>query len=211
MINRLINRLHDVIASVYLYNEYTGYKELEKFQIAIEINYPEEKDFINAVKKHYEDEQKHYLIFRNYFKSKNIFPFKIDKTYGYIDLFINHIFNKPIEELNHDEIIHNKHLFFKLCRLIMLTEFRGMKQVDLLLKGPLIKNNISLKKIFKVIERDEPSHCYPYQYWLKKHSAHQPQIQEKLTDLWIHYSLTFIKIPFLFLNFRLKRMAEFYS
>ena len=211
MINRLINRLHDVIASVYIYNEFTGYKELEKLIIALETNYSEEKEFIEAVKKHYDDEQKHYLMFRNYFKSKNIFPFKIDKAYGYIDLFINHVFKKPIDELNHQEIIQNKDSFFKLCRLIMLTEFRGMKQVNLLLKGPLLNNSSNLKKIFKVIERDEPSHCYPYQYWLKKHGTHLPQLQEKLTDLWIHYSLTFIKIPFLFFNCKLKRMNTFYG
>ena len=211
MINRLITRLHDVIASVYLYNEYTGYKELEKLIIALEINYSEEKDFIIAVKKHHADEQKHYLMFRNYFKSKNDFPFKIEKTYGYIDLFITHIFKKPIEALNQDEIIQNKELFYTLCRLIMMTEFRGMKQVDTLLRGHLIINNTTLNKIFKVIERDEPSHCYPYQYWLKKHDTHLPQLQEKLTDLWIHYSLTFIKIPFLFFNFRLKKMNTFYS
>lgn len=209
--NRLIQKLHDIIASVYLYNEYTGYIELEKLIVGLEKHYPEEKEFIRDVKKHYEDEKKHYLMFRHYFKKRNVMPYTIDKTHGYVDLFVEHIFKKPIEELNHNDIINNKQSFFKLCRLVMMTEFRGMKQVHSLLKNPLIKRNNTLFKIFKVIERDEPSHCYPYLYWLKKFKSHSPDFQEKITDLWIHYSLLFLKIPLLFLNFNLKRVDIFYD
>ncbi|MEO1514077.1 MAG: ferritin-like domain-containing protein [Bacteroidota bacterium] len=211
MFEKLTNRLYDVIASVYIYNEYTGYKELEKLLVGLEEHYPSEQEFIKAVKKHYADEKKHYLMFRYYFKKRKCMPFKIDKTYGYVDLFVEHIFKKPIEELDHDELINDKDLFFKLCRLVMMTEFRGMRQVHTLLKNPLIKRNKALFKIFKVVERDEPSHCYPYQYWLEKYESHTPQFQEKITDLWIHYSLMLLKVPFLFFNLRLERMTAFYD
>lgn len=208
---RLITRFYDILISVYIYNEYTGYKELEKLIDALKIKYPAETDFIAAVEKHCEDERRHYLMFRNYFKKNDRMPFLITPTYGYVDQFISHIFKKNIEELNREEILNDSNLFFKLCRLIMLTEFRGMKQVKELLQLRLIKNNTNIYKIFKVIERDEPSHCYPYQYWLKKQGSEAPRFQEKITDLWIHYSLTILKIPWLFLNFRLKRLEQFYA
>ena len=208
---KLIDRLYDVIVSVYIYNEYTGYTELEKLIDSVKTKYPRENEFIAAVEKHCDDERKHYLMFRNYFKKKGRMPFKIGPSYGYVDLFINHVFKKPIEELDREEILNNDHQFFQMCRLIMMTEFRGMRQVHQILKSSLVKNHESLYKIFKVIERDEPSHCYPYQYWLKKNGNHLPHFQEKATDLWIHYSLMFVKIPWLFLNFRLKRMNEFYA
>lgn len=207
----LVTRFHDILVSVYIYNEYTGYIELEKLVSSLKEKYPEEIEFIKDVEKHCDDERKHYLMFRNYFKKHDRMPFKILSTYGYVDLFIQHIFKKPIEDLNRDEILNDDKLFFKLCRLIMLTEFRGMKQVDNLLKVKIIRNHPTLYKIFRVIERDEPSHCYPYQNWLKKYNSHKPYFQEKLTDLWIHYSLVLLKIPFLFFNFRLKRMETFYA
>ncbi len=102
-------------------------------------------------------------------------------------------------------------MFFKLCRLIMMTEFRGLKQVKTLLKSRLIKMDESLLKIFKIIEKDEPSHCYPYQYWLKKSNSHLPRLKENIIDLWIHYSLIVIKVPILLLNGKLKRMSKFYA
>jgi hypothetical protein len=93
----------------------------------------------------------------------------------------------------------------------MMTEFRGMKQVDALLKNPLIKRHHLLFSVFRIIEKDEPSHCYPYQRWLEARKEHLPQFQEKVTDLWIHYSIVLIKAPMLFLNYRLKRMQCFYA
>ena len=209
--NFLLKRFYDVLASIYIYNEYTGYSELEKLLDAIKIKFPGEKEFIDAVEKHTSDEKKHYLMFKDYFEKAGTKPFVVDSTYGYIDLFIKIIFKRPIEELNREEIINNNEDFFKLCRLIMMTEFRGMKQVDKLLKNFLIKKNNSLVKIFKIIERDEPSHCYPYKYWLEKRNSHLPGYEEKFTDLWIHYSILLIKFPVLFFNFRLARMNEFYD
>lgn len=207
----LLARFYDVLVSIYIYNEYTGYTELEKLLDAVIVKFPQEKEFIAAVEKHTSDERKHYLMFKDYFVKATRKPLVVGPTYGYIDLFIKLIFKKPIEELDREEIINNDEEFFKLCRLIMMTEFRGMKQVDKLLKNPLIKKNKSLVKIFKIIERDEPTHCYPYQKWLEKRNSHQPGFQEKFTDLWIHYSILLIKFPLLFFNFRLSRLDSFYD
>lgn len=206
----LITRFYDVLLSIYIYNEYTGYIELEKLLAAIIQKYPEEKEFIAAVQKHTDDERKHYMMFKNYFTKNERMPFIVTVKYGYIDLFVKHIFKVKIKELDQNSIINNNEMFFKLCRLIMMTEFRGLKQVKTLLNNSLIKKNETLFKIFKVIEKDEPSHCYPYQYWLKKSDSHMPRLKEKFTDLWIHYSLMIIKVPVLLFNGTLKRMTEFY-
>ena len=64
-------------------------------------------------------------------------------------------------------------------------------------------------RIFRVIERDEPSHCFPYQGWLRERGSHLPGFEEKFTDIWIHYSLMLLKIPILFLNVRMRRLATF--
>ena len=208
---KFIERIYDVIMSIYLYNEFTGYTELDRLLDAIKIKYPEEREFIQAVQKHADDERKHYLMFRSYFKKLDRMPFMITSTYGYIDLFINHIFGKPIEALISEDVIKNEQQFFQLCRLIMMTEFRGMKQVNTLLNNQIIKRNQAIVKIFRVIERDEPSHCFPYQLWLEKWGSHLPHFKERITDLWIHYSITLIKAPLLFFNFRLKRLEDFYA
>jgi len=100
-------------------------------------------------------------------------------------------------------------MFFKLCRLIMITEMRALKQVDILLASRLIKSKPALYKMFQVVRRDEPSHCYPYRDWLAKHGQNLPSRSESLADFYTHYSLIFFKIPLLYLNFRLKRTQHF--
>ncbi|MDQ7818127.1 MAG: hypothetical protein RDU14_13960 [Melioribacteraceae bacterium] len=206
----IFNRFYSVLLSIYIYNEYVGYTELDKLHAAIINKYPQESEFIASVRKHADDEKKHYLMFKNYFHKNKSMPFVVTKNYGYIDLFIKHIFKTDLQTLDQNELINDEKKFMNLCRLIMMTEFRGMKQVKTLLNSPLIKRNESLTKIFKVVERDEPSHCYPYQYWLKKFNSHEPRLKEKLVDLWIHYSLMLFKVPILLLNGKLKRMKEFY-
>ena len=106
-------------------------------------------------------------------------------------------------------VVADDEMFFKLCRLIMITEMRALKQVDILLRSRLIRRRPSLEKMFQVVRRDEPSHCYPYRDWLKKHGRNLPSRGEFLADFYTHYSLIFIKIPFMFMNFRLKRRQEF--
>jgi hypothetical protein len=200
-----------VLASVYLYNEYEGYVGLERLLAAVRQKYPAETEFLASVEKHTEDERKHYRMFKHYFESVGRMPLAVDRTYGYIDQFVRLIFGRSLENLDEGQILANDALFFKLCRLVMMTEFRGMKQVAVLLRSPTVRANPHLVRILRIIERDEPSHCYPYERWLQTRGSHLPGFEERFTDLWIHYSLMLLKIPILFLNPRTPRRDSFPS
>lgn len=209
MLDAFHRRYYDVLASVYLYNEYQGYRGLERLLAAVRQRYPQEAEFIAAVAKHTDDERKHYLMFKHFFESQGRMPLAVDRTCGYIDQFVLLIFGRALEDLDEEQILQDEELFFKLCRLVMMTEFRGMQQVDVLLRSGLIHQNPLLMRIFRVIERDEPSHCFPYQRWLEQRGSHLPGFEEKFTDIWIHYSLMLLKIPLVFLNTRMRRLATF--
>lgn len=58
-----------------------------------------------------------------------------------------------------------------LCRVISLTEQRGYRQVDILLRHPLILQDRGLTRIFHIIKRDEPRHWAPYDAWLARAAA----------------------------------------
>jgi hypothetical protein len=206
---RFRRRYYDVLASIYLYNEYEGYRGLERLLNAVRQKYPAELEFISAVEKHTEDERKHYRMFKHYFEVDGTMPLAVDQTYGYIDQFVRLIFGRSLEDLDEPQILESETLFFKLCRLVMMTEFRGMKQVAVLLRARPVRANPNLTRIFRIIERDEPSHCYPYQQWLQLRGSHLPGFEEKFTDVWIHYSLMLLKIPALFLNLSTPRLAAF--
>lgn len=209
MLDRLLTRYYTVLASIYLYNEYRGYTELERLLEAVRVKFPEETSFIEAVEKHTEDERKHYRMFRHYLEVNHIAPLAVSRGAGYVDKFVRLVFHKWLEELDTAAILANDRLFFKLCRLVMMTEFRGMKQVDALLRSRFIRRNAELMRIFRVVERDEPTHCYPYEQWLRARNSHAPGWKERLTDLRIHYSLMFIKFPLLFLNPFQPRLEQF--
>jgi hypothetical protein len=136
-------------------------------------------------------------------------PLAVDHRSGYIDKFVKLIFHRRLESLDTATILENDEKFFKLCRLIMMAEFRGMKQIASLLRSPLVRRNKDLIRIFKIVERDEPTHCYPYQKWLRSRGSHEAGIRERISDLWVHYSLILIKFPLLFLNPFLPRLDQF--
>ena len=208
MLSALRHRYYDVLASVYLYNEYRGYTGLERLLTALRERYPHEADFIAAVAKHTDDERRHYRMFKHFFESQGRMPLAVDCTCGYIDRFIGLIFGRSLEELDAKDILEEEQ-FFKLCRLVMMTEFRGMQQVAMLLRSRLVRQNPGLVRIFRVIERDEPSHCLPYQRWLQKRGRHLPGLEEQLTDIRIHYWLVLLKIPILFLSIGKSRLITF--
>ena len=83
-----------------------------------------------------------------------------------------------------------------------------MRQVNTLLKSRLVRSDPVLVKIFKIVERDEPSHWQPYQEWLTRTGRPQAKWHERLTDFWIHRELLFIKLPLLFLNYGLARRRD---
>jgi hypothetical protein len=204
-------RYLDILASVYIYNEHRGYSSIDRVLEAVRAKYPGETGFIAEVVKHRKDERQHYLMFRRYFESIGAKPYVVDNTCGHIDRLIRMTFGCGIDDLNTDEVINSEDLFYKLCRVVMLTEMRGMRQVEILLASPTIQSERALMKIFKVIERDEPSHWLPYQGWLRKRGGKMPSLREKMADAWVHRSLILFKLPLLYLNPFLPRRTNWYD
>jgi hypothetical protein len=208
MLDRLRRRYLDVLASVYIYNEHRGYTSIDRVLEAVRARHPDASDFIAAVEKHRKDERQHYLMFRRYFEARGERPLLVDRTCGHIDRMIRICFGCTIDDLDTQAVIDSDELFHRLCRVIMLTEMRGMRQVDILLKSPLLLSDRALVKIFKVIERDEPSHWQPYQAWLDAHRGGTPTMGERLADFLVHRTLMLVKLPLLYLSPRLGRMAQ---
>jgi len=200
MLQRLRRRFLDILASVYIYNEHRGYTSIDRVLEAVRARHPDAGDFLAAVEKHRRDERQHYLMFRRYFEGLGAMPYEVDRTCGHIDRLIRLTFGCHIEDLDTQAVIDSDELFHRLCRIILLTEMRGMRQVDILLKSPTLRSDRSLVKIFKVIERDEPSHWLPYQGWLRQHHGGEPRLGERAADLLVHRTLMLVKLPLLYLN-----------
>jgi hypothetical protein len=204
-------RYLDILASVYIYNEHRGYTSIDRVLDAVRGRHPGALDFIAAIEKHRRDERQHYLMFRRYFEDLGRMPFQVDGACGHIDRFIRLTFGCGIDALDTAEIISSPDLFNKLCRVVMLTEMRGMRQVDLLLRSPLMTADNRLVKIFKVIERDEPSHWLPYEAWLEANDGGRPTRRERAADFLVHRTLLMVKLPSLYLNPRLQRRTDWYD
>jgi hypothetical protein len=204
-------RYLDILASVYIYNEHRGYTCIDRVLDAVRSRHPGAGAFIAAVEKHRRDERQHYLMFRRYFEDIGRMPYRVDRTCGHIDRLIGLTFGCGIDELDTDAVIDSPALFHKLCRIIMLTEMRGMRQVEILLGSPLMTSDKRLVKIFKVIERDEPSHWAPYQEWLAEHDGGAPTRAERAADALVHRTLLTVKLPALYLNPRLSRRTDWYD
>lgn len=211
MFAALRRRYLDILASVYIYNEHRGYSSLDRVLEAVRAKYPGDAAFIAEVEKHRADERKHYVMFRRYFEGRGEMPYGVDRTCGHIDRLIKLTFRCHIEQLDTKAVIAHDALFNKLCRVIMLTEIRGMRQIDVLLQSFLVRSDKSLIKIFKVVERDEPSHWMPYMRWLKRHDGGMPRLAERLADFWVHRSLIFAKLPLLYFNPWLPRRGAWYD
>ena len=82
-----------------------------------------------------------------------------------------------------------------------------MRQVESLLRNRHVVADNRLRKIFEVVERDEPSHWMPYEDWLSRNGRIQPRWWEKLVNLRIHGELMLIRIPAIFVNWRAARCA----
>ncbi len=205
MLNAVRNRYLDVLASVYIYNEHRGYTSLDRVLTAVRARCPDNLAFIAQVEKHRADERKHYLMFKRYFELSGKMPLMVDRTVGHIDRFIETIFGCTIDDLDTDAVIADPALFEQLCRVIMLTEIRGMTQVDILLKNAFVKSDPVLMKIFKIVQRDEPDHWRPYHKWLTSNGDVTARWKERATDFWIHKSLMLAKLPSLFINLGLSR------
>jgi hypothetical protein len=201
-------RYLDLLGSIYIYNEHRGYTAIDRLLEAISARWPDDLAFIAKIEKHRADERKHYLMFRRWFERRGIMPFAVDRTCGHIDRFVAIMFGSTIDNLAPFAVIGRDHLFERMCRVISLTEQRGHRQVQLLLRHPIVQSDAGLMKIFRIIEQDEPSHWAPYEEWLQTHGARQPSWWERAIDCAIHSELLFLKVPVLFLSARMKRLSH---
>jgi hypothetical protein len=202
---RLRRRYLDVLASIYIYNEHRGYRSLDRVLEAVRARCPDDAVFIAQVEKHRADEARHYAMFRRYFELRGAMPFAVDRTCGHIDRLIKLSFGCHIDDLDTAEVVADEAMFARLCRVIMLTEMRGMHMVDDLLQSAAIRADRPLYAIFKAVERDEPSHWMPYDAWLKEHGGSAPSLAERIADSWVHLSLMLVKLPLLYCNPWLRR------
>lgn len=208
MLQAFRRRYLDVLGSIYIYNEHRGYTSIDRVLQAVRARCPDDRVFIAAIEKHRADERKHYVMFRRWFELRGTMPLSIDRACGHIDRFVEIVFGVTIDDLDTQAVIRSDALFERLCRVIMLTEMRGMKQVDILLKSRLVRSDPTLTKIFRIVERDEPSHWQPYQDWLDRTGRPQAKWTERLIDFWVHRELLLIKLPLLFLNPYLPRRTD---
>lgn len=202
------DRYLDVLASVYIYNEHRGYTSLDRVLEAVRARCPDDLPFIAAIEKHRADEYKHYHMFRRWFELHGRMPLALDRSVGHIDRFILRAFGCTIEELDTDEIVARPGEFEKLCRVIVLTEQRGLRQVEILLKNGYVRSDKAMTRIFEIVHHDEPDHFMPYRDWLAREGRAAERWQEKVTDFWIHRALLFGKVPAIFLDPGLPRMER---
>lgn len=201
-------RYLDILGSIYIYNEHRGYTALDRVLDAVKRKHPEATEFIAAVEKHRADERKHYVMFKRWFELQGKMPIAVDRTFGHIDRFIELTFGSSIDDLDTDAIVASDDLFERLCRVISLTEKRGLKQVDILIDHPLVNSDKTLKRIFEIVHIDEPSHFEPYDKWLAANARRTPNRREIWIDRMIHSELLFIKLPLLFVWFGAARRTD---
>lgn len=199
MRNAFRRRFLDLLCSIYIYNEHRGYTAIDRMLRAIRLSWPDDHALIDLVEQHRADERKHYLMFRRWFERRGVMPFDIDRACGHIDRFVEIMFGAPIDSLD-PLLIGRDDLFERLCRVISLTEKRGHRQVEVLLRNPAVLADTTLTKIFRVIEQDEPSHWAPYDGWLKDHGRRQANGWERAVDSVVHGELLVLKLPVLFLT-----------
>lgn len=204
MRNAFRRRYLDLLGSIYIYNEHRGYTAIDRMLWAIRSSWPDDHGLIDLVEKHRADEHKHYMMFRRWFERRGVMPLDIDRACGHIDRFVEIIFRSPIDDLD-PALICRDDLFERLCRIISLTEKRGYRQVEALLRNRGVCEDRMLAKIFRVIEQDEPSHWAPYEGWLRDHGRREPNWYERAVDGFIHGELLAVKLPLLFLSPKLGR------
>ena len=206
--NWFATRYLDLLCSIYIYNEHRGYTALDRVLEAVKAKHPEATELIASVEKHRADERKHYTMFKRWFQLRGTMPIAVDRTFGHIDRFIEITFGTSIDALDTDAIIASDDLFERLCRVISLTEKRGLKQVEILLDHPIVKRDKALHRIFQVVHVDEPDHFLPYDKWLADNQRREPSMRERWIDRLIHSELLFIKLPLLFLWIGAQRRTE---
>lgn len=197
----------DIVAAIYVYNEHRGYTALDLVLAAVRKHFPDDHRLIAEVEQHRADERKHYLMFRRWFEKRREMPLYVDRACGHIDRFVELVFRKRIDDLDLDAFIEQGN-FAELCRVISLTEQRGYRQVEILLRHPYVLQDRGLTKIFQIIRQDEPRHWAPYDSWLARNGGRDPRWWERAIDGFIHSELLLLKLPILFLTPGLKRRTR---
>ena len=198
----------DLVASIYIYNEHRGYTALDRVLRAVRSRSPDDPSFIAEIEQHRADEYKHYLMFKRWWEKRGVMPYAIDRTCGHIDRFVEIMFRSRIDDLDEDKLIRDDRNFEKMCRVIALTERRGYRQLDILLRHPVVLRDRMLTKMFRIIRIDEPRHWSPYEGWLKARAMREPAWWERAIDGFIHSELLLLKLPILFLSPRLPRRTD---
>lgn len=201
-------RYLDLLGSIYIYNEHRGYTAIDRVIEAVRARGPADEDFLRSLEKHRADERKHYDMFRRWFQLRGAMPFAIDRACGHIDRFIEIVFRSSIDDLDTDAIVASDDQFERLCSVIALTERRGYRQVETLLRHPIVRGDKVLTRIFRIIKKDEPSHWRPYEAWLKRRGRRPSSWAQRRIDGMIHSELLFIKLPLLFFALGLRRRTE---
>lgn len=201
-------RYLEVVGSIYIYNEHRGYTSLDRVLEAARRHCADDPGFIAAVVKHRADERKHYLMFKRWFELKGLMPLQVDTSFGHIDRFINRAFGCSIDQLDTDAIVADPSLFEKLCRVIVLTEQRGLVQVEELLRNTAVLGDPVMLRIFRAVHKDEPDHFLPYRRWLEAQGRPVERWNEKLADWCIHKILLLKKMPALFFDLGASRMTQ---
>lgn len=208
MLSALRRRYLDLLGSIYIYNEHRGYTSIDRVLAAVRARAPDDHELIAAIEKHRADERKHYQMFKRWFQLQGRMPLAVDRTCGHIDRFVEIMFGRTIDMLDTQAVIDDDAQFEKLCRVIALTEQRGYRQVHILLNHPAVLRDKVLTRIFRIIEKDEPSHWAPYDGWLRANGKRAPRWWERAVDHFIHSELLFVKLPLLFLNPFVRRRSD---
>jgi len=195
----------DLVASIYIYNEHRGYTAID--EVLAGLRGHADPDFIAEIEQHRADEYKHYLMFKRWFQKRGEMPLFVDRTCGHIDRFIEIMFGRRIDDLDTPALVRDPRHFEKLCRVVSLTERRGYRQLEILLRHPVVLADRQLTKIYEIIREDEPRHWAPYEAWLKRNARREPSWWERMIDGFIHSELLVIKLPILFLSPKLTRRA----
>jgi hypothetical protein len=204
---RIERRYLELLCSLYLYNEHRGYTGLDRILAAVRQSHPEDDRFIARIEKHRADERKHYVLFRRWFERRGQMPYFVGRA-GQIDGMIEMFFGTEIDGLEADAIQASEAKFAKLCRAIALTERRGIRLVREFLASPVVQTDHQLVTIFRVIERDEPSHYEPYEEWLRTHGYPQSRLRERIADSLANAVIVAGKFPFMLANPRLPRRTD---
>ena len=94
------------------------------------------------------------------------------------------------------------------CRVIVLTEQRGLIQVEELLRNPAVLGDPVMLRIFRTVHKDEPDHFLPYRDWLTRQGRPIERWNEKVADWCIHKILLLKKMPTLFFDAGAARMEQ---